>query len=85
MTDTGFHVPEAKLNRLPTCYGTDMATGKLVVLDEARGGYSARPAVFESGGRRARLDGRRPARLRPDDAGERRTAVSASFRGHRSS
>ncbi len=49
MTDTGFHVPEAKLDRLPTCYGTDMVTGKLVVLDEVRGGYAARPSVFESG------------------------------------
>jgi CubicO group peptidase (beta-lactamase class C family) len=49
MTDTGFHVPEANLDRLPICYGTDMATGKLVVLHEARGGYAARPAVFESG------------------------------------
>jgi CubicO group peptidase (beta-lactamase class C family) len=35
MTDTGFQVPEAKLDRLPTCYGTDMVNGKLVVLDEA--------------------------------------------------
>jgi CubicO group peptidase (beta-lactamase class C family) len=49
MTDTGFQVPEAKLDRLPTCYGTDMVTGKLVVLHEARGGYAARPSVFESG------------------------------------
>ena len=49
MKDTGFHVPEAKLDRLPTCYGTDMVTGELVVLDEARGGYAARPPVFESG------------------------------------
>ena len=49
MTDTGFHVPEAKLDRLPTCYGTDMVTGKLVVLQEARGGYAARPPAFESG------------------------------------
>jgi CubicO group peptidase (beta-lactamase class C family) len=49
MTDTGFQVPEAKLDRLPTCYATDMVTGKLVVLDEARGGYAARPAAFESG------------------------------------
>jgi CubicO group peptidase (beta-lactamase class C family) len=49
MTDTGFLVPEAKLDRLPTCYGTDMVTGKLVVLHEARGGYAARPSVFESG------------------------------------
>jgi CubicO group peptidase (beta-lactamase class C family) len=49
MRDTGFQVPEAKLDRLPTCYGTDMVTGKLVVLEEARGGYAARPPVFESG------------------------------------
>ncbi len=49
MTDTGFQVPEAKLDRLPACYGTDMVTGKLVVLHEARGGYAARPPVFESG------------------------------------
>jgi CubicO group peptidase (beta-lactamase class C family) len=49
MTDTGFHVPEAKVDRLPTCYGTDMVTGKLVVLDEARSGYAARSPVFESG------------------------------------
>jgi CubicO group peptidase (beta-lactamase class C family) len=49
MTDTGFQVPEAKLDRLPTCYGTDMVTGKLVVLDEVCGGYAARSPVFESG------------------------------------
>jgi CubicO group peptidase (beta-lactamase class C family) len=49
MTDTGFQVPEAKLDRLPTCYGTDLVTGKLVVLEEARGGYAARSSVFESG------------------------------------
>ncbi len=49
MTDTGFRVPEAKLDRLPACYGADMATGKLVVLHEAGGGYAARPSAFESG------------------------------------
>ena len=49
MTDTGFQVPEAKLDRLPACYGTDLITGKLVVLYEARGGYAARPPGFESG------------------------------------
>jgi CubicO group peptidase (beta-lactamase class C family) len=49
MTETGFQVPEAKLDRLPSCYGTDMVTGKLVVLEEARGGYAAQPPVFESG------------------------------------
>jgi len=49
MRDTGFFVPEAKLDRLPTCYGTDLFTGQLVVLDEARGGQVARPPVFEAG------------------------------------
>ncbi|HSA59430.1 MAG TPA: serine hydrolase domain-containing protein [bacterium] len=50
MKDTGFHVPEAKIDRLPACYGRDYATGELVVLDEARGGGVSRPPVFESGG-----------------------------------
>jgi CubicO group peptidase (beta-lactamase class C family) len=49
MTDTGFQVPEAKLDRLPTCYGADMVTGKLIVLDGVRDGYAARPPLFESG------------------------------------
>jgi CubicO group peptidase (beta-lactamase class C family) len=49
MKDTGFQVPEAKLDRLPTCYGRDFASGQLVVLDEARGGYASRAPVFESG------------------------------------
>src|SRR5687767_1188189 len=29
MADTGFQVPAAKLDRLPTCYGRDMVTGGL--------------------------------------------------------
>jgi CubicO group peptidase (beta-lactamase class C family) len=49
MKDTGFFVPEEKLDRLPTCYGTDLFTGQLVVLDEARGGQVARAPVFEAG------------------------------------
>ena len=49
MKDTGFFVPGAKLDRLPVCYGTDLSTGKLVVLDEARGGQVARQPVFEAG------------------------------------
>jgi CubicO group peptidase (beta-lactamase class C family) len=50
MKDTSFSVPEAKLDRLPTCYQTDAATGGLAVFDEARGGRFSRPPVFESGG-----------------------------------
>jgi len=50
MEDTGFSVPEDKLDRLPSYYGTDFPTTKLVVLDEARGGSVSRPPAFESGG-----------------------------------
>lgn len=50
MEDTGFHVPEAKLDRLPTCYGTNYPSPEVVVLDEARGGQVSRTPVFESGG-----------------------------------
>jgi len=49
MKDTGFFVPEAKLDRLPLCYGSDPLTGKLVVLDKARGGQVARAPAFEAG------------------------------------
>jgi CubicO group peptidase (beta-lactamase class C family) len=49
MTDTGFVVPEANLDRLPTCYGTNFPSPELVVLDEARGGQVSRPPTFESG------------------------------------
>jgi len=49
MNDTGFYVPESKLDRLPICHGADMVTGKLVVLDEARGGWASRPPTFEGG------------------------------------
>jgi CubicO group peptidase (beta-lactamase class C family) len=49
MTDTGFHVPGAKLDRLPPCYGTDLVTQQLVVLHQARRGYATEPPVFESG------------------------------------
>ena len=49
MPDTGFQVPEAKLDRLPTCYGRDLVSGRIIVLDPARDGFAARPPVFESG------------------------------------
>jgi len=48
MADTGFQVPEAEVGRLPTCYGRDMVTGALVVLDEPHGQYARSPG-FESG------------------------------------
>jgi CubicO group peptidase (beta-lactamase class C family) len=49
MKDTGFSVPAAKLDRLPTCYWTAGGTGGLVVFDEPRGGRFASPPAFESG------------------------------------
>jgi CubicO group peptidase (beta-lactamase class C family) len=49
MKDTGFSVPEAKLDRLATCYSTDFKTGERTVFDEARGGRFASPPAFESG------------------------------------
>jgi CubicO group peptidase (beta-lactamase class C family) len=49
MTDTTFHVPADRLSRLPACYGSDMVTGKLIVLEAAGAGYATRPGVFESG------------------------------------
>ena len=65
MKDTGFFVPEEKLDRLPTCYGTDLLTGQLVVLDEARGGRSR---------------GRRSSRPAPADSSRRSTTWRPSVR-----
>jgi CubicO group peptidase (beta-lactamase class C family) len=49
MNDTGFTVPSGKLDRVATCYQTDVSSGKITVLDEARSDLLARPCVFESG------------------------------------
>lgn len=48
MKDTAFFVPEEKLHRLPPCYGTDLSSGQLLILDDVRGKLS-RPPPFESG------------------------------------
>jgi CubicO group peptidase (beta-lactamase class C family) len=48
MKDTGFSVPEPKLDRLATCYRTDTTTGGLALFDEARGGAYSRPPRFPS-------------------------------------
>ena len=50
MRDTGFFVPESKLDRLVTAYEADEVTNDLRVMDPARDGIFARPPVFESGG-----------------------------------
>jgi CubicO group peptidase (beta-lactamase class C family) len=35
MNDTGFTVPETQLDRVATCYKTDLSTGEITVLEEA--------------------------------------------------
>jgi CubicO group peptidase (beta-lactamase class C family) len=47
MADTAFHVPEAKIDRLATCYRTD-DSGRLTVYDAAAGGLWSRPPVLAS-------------------------------------
>jgi CubicO group peptidase (beta-lactamase class C family) len=50
MADTGFHVPEAKIDRLATSYIRDAATGQQAVYDAGRGGRWSKPPTFASGG-----------------------------------
>ncbi|HSU06528.1 MAG TPA: serine hydrolase domain-containing protein, partial [Acetobacteraceae bacterium] len=50
MNDTGFSVPEPKLDRLATAYQVDTGTGRLAVYDEARGGQWSHPPAFQSAG-----------------------------------
>lgn len=50
MDDTGFSVPEAKLDRLADCHQADPETGRLEVYDAADDSLWSRPPVFESGG-----------------------------------
>lgn len=49
MNDTGFTVPEARLDRVATCYRTDFSSGEVTLLEEARNDLLARPCLFESG------------------------------------
>ena len=50
MTDTGFHVPEADIDRLATAYWRNPETGTLEVFDPAAGGQWSKPPTFPSGG-----------------------------------
>jgi CubicO group peptidase (beta-lactamase class C family) len=50
MHDTGFRVPEAKLDRLADCYVADPEPGTLDVFDAANDSAWVRPPVFASGG-----------------------------------
>ncbi|MDT9691344.1 serine hydrolase domain-containing protein [Streptomyces sp. P9(2023)] len=50
MKDTGFHVPEDQIDRLPPLYAPDPRTGEFQVWDEAKGGRHSRPPAFQGGG-----------------------------------
>ncbi len=50
MTDTGFHVPAAKLDRLAGCYAANPETGALELYDGAEDSMWSSPPAFESGG-----------------------------------
>ncbi|MEU6315610.1 serine hydrolase domain-containing protein [Streptomyces sp. NPDC047014] len=50
MEDTGFHVPAAKIDRLPPAYVPHPETGEFTVWDEAEGGRYSAPPAFASGG-----------------------------------
>ncbi|MFC4059164.1 serine hydrolase domain-containing protein [Planomonospora corallina] len=50
MTDTAFHVPDDKIDRLPTLYAPDPRTGEFLVWDEAKGGRWSEPPAFPGGG-----------------------------------
>ena len=50
MKDTRFHVPDAKLERLASCYQADPETGTLELYDPGEDGRWSRPPIFESGG-----------------------------------
>ncbi|GAB3139157.1 serine hydrolase domain-containing protein [Microbispora hainanensis] len=50
MTDTGFHVPAGKIDRLPALYAPDPQTGEFLVWDEAKGGRWSEPPAFQGGG-----------------------------------
>lgn len=49
MEDTGFTVPEQKLDRVATCYAADLATGEVAPLEGAETSLLAQPCAFESG------------------------------------
>ncbi|MFF5975670.1 serine hydrolase domain-containing protein [Streptomyces sp. NPDC012769] len=50
MKDTGFHVPDDKIDRLPPLYAPDPLTGEFHVWDEAEGGRHSAPPAFQGGG-----------------------------------
>ena len=49
MKDTAFSVPASKLDRLPTAYWTNFATGEFEVFDPVQDSRFGSPPAFESG------------------------------------
>jgi CubicO group peptidase (beta-lactamase class C family) len=49
MKDTGFSVPADKLDRLPTSYWTDFATGEISLFDDPENSFWSTPPAFPSG------------------------------------
>lgn len=50
MKDTGFYVPELKIERLPPAFNPDPQTGEFIVWDEGTGGRYSKPPAFQAGG-----------------------------------
>ncbi|MFF3090987.1 serine hydrolase domain-containing protein [Streptomyces nojiriensis] len=50
MEDTGFHVPDDKIDRLPLLYAPDPQSGEFHVWDESKGGRWNIPPAFHGGG-----------------------------------
>ncbi|MEV0761663.1 serine hydrolase domain-containing protein [Nocardia sp. NPDC050435] len=50
MRDTGFHVPAARIDRLPPLYGPDPGTGEFLLWDAAAGGRVSAPPAFQGAG-----------------------------------
>lgn len=50
MRDTSFHVPSAKLDRLPSAYMMDPAKKALTFFDDARASRWSKPPAFAAGG-----------------------------------
>jgi CubicO group peptidase (beta-lactamase class C family) len=50
MVDTGFHVPEDKVDRFAACYGRNSRKQTVLVDDPATSGYRKVPTMFNGGG-----------------------------------
>ncbi|MGN4447534.1 serine hydrolase domain-containing protein [Bacillus cereus group sp. MYBK79-1] len=50
MKDTGFYVPQLKIDRLPPAFNPNPQTGEFIVWDEGAGGRYSKPPAFQAGG-----------------------------------